>query len=154
MDFQEMGLPIIPFKAGAHEYHPKPMVKLLIYGYSYGIRSYRKRERACHHNLSFMWLVSGIQPDYRTIARFRKENKDIQGQKKLQEKVRKISKQLKETGKEKINSTDSDRVNGKSRQGSHAIMNCQISPVKIGVLYLFYSPSQAGQNSFGTVWKQ
>ena len=23
-----------------------------------------------------MWLVSGIQPDYRTIARFRKENKE------------------------------------------------------------------------------
>ena len=42
MDFQEMGLPIIPFKAGAHEYHPKPMVKLLIYGYSYGIRSSRR----------------------------------------------------------------------------------------------------------------
>jgi len=42
MDFQEMGLPIIPFKAGAHEYHPKSMVKLLIYGYSYGIRSSRK----------------------------------------------------------------------------------------------------------------
>src|SRR3989304_3443130 len=166
MDFQEMGLPIIPFKAGAHEYHPKSMVKLLIYGYSYGIRSSRKLERACHHNLSFMWLVSGIQPDYRTIARFRKENKeaikkyleiaeknidrlmeeveqidqeeenigslvkvnkDLQDQKKLQEKVREISKQLKETGKEKINSTDIDSVNGKSRQGSHAIMNCQIS---------------------------
>src|SRR3990172_6722745 len=192
MDFQEMGLPIIPFKAGAHEYHPKSMVKLLIYGYSYGIRSSRKLERACHHNLSFMWLVSGIQPDYRTIARFRKENKEaikqllklnvklcieldlIEGntlfidgskfranasinntldeekckkyleiaeknidrlmeeveqidQKKLQEKVREISKQLKEIGKEKINSTDIDSVNGKSRQGSHAIMNCQIS---------------------------
>src|SRR3970040_3040331 len=52
------------------------MVKLLIYGYAYGIRSSRKLERACHHNLSFMWLVSGIQPDYRTIARFRKENKE------------------------------------------------------------------------------
>src|SRR3990167_6528334 len=45
----------------------------------------------------------------------------------LVEKVREISKQLKETGKEKINATDIDSVNGKSRQGSHAIMNCQIS---------------------------
>jgi len=33
-------------------------------------------ERACYHNLSFMWLVSGTKPDYRTISRFRRENKE------------------------------------------------------------------------------
>jgi transposase len=34
------------------------MLKILVYGYSYGIRSSRKLERALYHNLSFMWLVS------------------------------------------------------------------------------------------------
>ncbi|MBW7897794.1 hypothetical protein B188_17070 [Candidatus Brocadiaceae bacterium B188] len=52
------------------------MVKLIIYGYSYGNRSSRRLERACHHNLSFIWLVSGLKPDYRTIARFRSEYKE------------------------------------------------------------------------------
>jgi hypothetical protein len=47
------------------------MVKLLVYGYSYGIRSSRKLERATHHNVSFIWLMAGLKPDHKTIARFR-----------------------------------------------------------------------------------
>ena len=76
IDLQELRIPVQPYKAGAHEYHPKSMLKLFTYGYSYGNRSSRKLERACHHNLSFQWLMSGLKPDYRTIARFRSEYKD------------------------------------------------------------------------------
>jgi transposase len=76
LDFGKLGIPVEPFKSGAHEYHPKPMLKLFIYGYSYGNRSSRKLERACHHNISFIWLMEGLKPDYRTIARFRKEYKE------------------------------------------------------------------------------
>src|SRR3989304_2642765 len=76
LDLQEMGIPIDPFQAGAHTFHPREMLKLIVYGYSYGIRSSRKLERTCYHNLSFIWLISGIQPDYRTIARFRSDNKE------------------------------------------------------------------------------
>src|SRR3989339_408448 len=210
LDLQEMGFVINPYKAGAHEYHPRTLLKLIVYGYSYGERSSRRLERACYHNLSFMWLVSGIKPDYRTISRFRRENKEaikqvlkqnvkfcieigliegntlfvdgskfranasinntwdekkcekyleiakknierileeaeqidkeedskgslvklkeeLQSQEKLQAKVKEISEKLKETGKDKINATDIDSVNGKTRQGSHAIMNCEVS---------------------------
>jgi hypothetical protein len=42
-------------------------------------------------------------------------------------KVQEIVKTLKEAGKEKINTTDKESVNGKSRQGSHAIMNCEVT---------------------------
>ncbi len=52
------------------------MLKLLVYGYSYGVRSARKLERACHHNLSFIWLTSGLKPDHKTIAEFRRKNKE------------------------------------------------------------------------------
>ena len=52
------------------------MLKLLVYGYSYGIRSSRKLERACHHNLSFIWLTSGLKPDHKTIAEYRRKNKE------------------------------------------------------------------------------
>ncbi|MBE9540693.1 MAG: IS1182 family transposase, partial [Proteobacteria bacterium] len=51
------------------------MLKLLVYGYSYGIRSSRKLERATHHNLSFIWLTSGLKPDHKTIAEFRRKNR-------------------------------------------------------------------------------
>lgn len=70
LDLTAIGIFIEP-KPGADEYHPAMLLKLLIYGYSYGIRSSRKLERACYHNLSFQWLTGGLKPDYRTIARFR-----------------------------------------------------------------------------------
>jgi len=74
--FSKLGIPIEPVKSGAHEYYPKAMLKLFTYGYSYGKRSSRKLERACHHNISFIWLMGGLKPDYRTIARFRSEHKE------------------------------------------------------------------------------
>ena len=76
IDLHEIGIIIDPCQAGALSFDPKAMLKLIVYGYSYGIRSSRKLERACYHNLSFMWLLSGILPDYRTIARFRSDNKE------------------------------------------------------------------------------
>ncbi len=63
-------------KVGCPQYDPKTMLKILVYGYSYGIRSSRKLERALHHNLSFIWLAGGLKPDDRTIARFRRQNTD------------------------------------------------------------------------------
>ncbi len=76
LDFVQLDISIIPFQAGADTYYPKQMVKLIVYGYSYGLRSSRKLERACQHNLSFIWLMGGLTPAYRTIARFRDQYKD------------------------------------------------------------------------------
>ncbi|MFH1772488.1 MAG: IS1182 family transposase [Candidatus Omnitrophota bacterium] len=76
LDFDQLGITIDENKTGANPYWPKAMVKLLVYGYPYGTRSSRKLERACHHNLSFIWLTGGLKPDYRTIARFRSDNKE------------------------------------------------------------------------------
>ena len=77
LDFKEMGLTVDAGKTGCPAYDPRAMLKLLVYGYSYGVRSSRKLERATHHNLSFIWLVGGLKPDHKTIARFRKENLQI-----------------------------------------------------------------------------
>jgi len=63
LDFQELGLELDPHKIGCPEYDPKAMLKLLVYGYSYGIRSSRKLEREVHYNLSFIWLMGGLKPD-------------------------------------------------------------------------------------------
>jgi len=75
LDFDELGIELDANKVGCPQYDPKSMLKLLVYGYSYGIRSSRKLEREAHYNLSFIWLVGGLKPDHKTIAEFRKKNK-------------------------------------------------------------------------------
>lgn len=75
LDFKELGIRLeANINGGADEYYPKDLVKLLVYGVSYGILSSRKLERACRDNVSFIWLMSGLTPDYRTIARFRADH--------------------------------------------------------------------------------
>lgn len=75
LDFNELGIEINPTKVGNSEYDPKAMLKLFVYGYSYGPKSSRKLERATYHNLSFIWLMGGLKPDHKTIAGFRRKNK-------------------------------------------------------------------------------
>ena len=75
LDLNDLGFLIDPHKEGRPEYFPKTLLKLLVYGYSYGFRSSRKLERACHHNLTFIWLAGGLKPDHNTLARFRKQNR-------------------------------------------------------------------------------
>lgn len=75
LDFNELGITLDDKKVGNSEYYPKAMLKLLLYGYSYGFRSSRKLERALYHNISFMWLTGGLKPDHKTIANFRRNNK-------------------------------------------------------------------------------
>jgi transposase len=77
LNFHKLGISLEPsMHGGADQYYPKQLLKLLIYGYSYGIRSSRKLERACHDNLSFIWLMGELKPDYRTISRFRSQHKE------------------------------------------------------------------------------
>lgn len=74
IDPTELGLIIEENSVGNSSYDPITMLKILVYGYSYGWRSSRKLERALHHNLSFMWLSGGLKPDFKTISNFRKNN--------------------------------------------------------------------------------
>ena len=75
LDFSALGIEIDPQQVGNSEYDPKAMMKLLVYGYSYGVKSSRKLERETHHNLSFIWLMGGLKPDHKTIAEFRRNHK-------------------------------------------------------------------------------
>lgn len=75
LDFHELGITINPYKVGNAEYDPRSMLRLLVYGYSYGVKSSRKLERECYHNISFIWLMGGLKPDHKTIAEFRRRNK-------------------------------------------------------------------------------
>jgi len=76
LNLDELGIIEDEHKVGNSEYHPKAMIKLLVYGYSYGFRSSRKLEKATYHNLAFIWLMGGLRPDHKTIARFGKNNRN------------------------------------------------------------------------------
>jgi transposase len=208
IDTDELGLVVDRNQVGNPAYDPEVMLKLLVYGYSYGWRSSRKLERACYHNLSFMWLMGGLKPDHKTIANFRKDNKEtlrkvlrqtariclkmglIEGnclftdstkmrgaasinetrtrkgweeklaevdrgieellakcdeidegekgslvevevevadKRELQSKITALLEEMKQEGLEKINGTDTDCVNFKGRQGSHAGYSAHIT---------------------------
>ena len=60
---------------GRMPYNPKDMLKLYVYGYFNGIRTSRKLEKECHRNIELMWLINKLAPDFKTIADFRKDNK-------------------------------------------------------------------------------
>jgi transposase len=59
---------------GGPPYDPRLMVRILLYGYTTGVRSSRKLEAACVDVVAFRWLAAGSAPDYRAIARFRKRH--------------------------------------------------------------------------------
>ena len=56
---------------GTSSYHPRMLLKVLIYAYVRNIYSSRKIEQALQENVHFMWLSGGAKPDHNTIADFR-----------------------------------------------------------------------------------
>jgi transposase len=58
---------------GTTSFHPRMLLKVVVYGYLSNVYSSRRMEAALKENLHFMWL-SGMQtPDHNTINRFRSE---------------------------------------------------------------------------------
>jgi transposase len=60
-------------ETGCPAYPPKVLAKILVYGYSKGIRSSRALEDAVKNDKRYIWLAGGLEPDHTTIARFRKQ---------------------------------------------------------------------------------
>src|SRR5437868_7989438 len=57
---------------GRPPYQAAVLLKLYLYGYVNKIRSSRKLERECTRNIELQWLLKQLQPNYHTIANFRK----------------------------------------------------------------------------------
>src|SRR5882672_9439912 len=53
---------------------PRLMVRILLYGYTTGVRSSREIECKCVDDVPFRWLAAGAAPDYRVLARFRRRH--------------------------------------------------------------------------------
>jgi transposase len=58
---------------GTSSYHPKMMLKVLVYAYTQRIYSSRRIAKALRENIHFMWISGNSRPDFRTINRFRGE---------------------------------------------------------------------------------
>lgn len=56
---------------GTSSYHPKMLLKVIVYAYCEKIYSSRRIAKALRENIHFMWLSGANRPDFRTINRFR-----------------------------------------------------------------------------------
>ena len=64
------------YDRGASPYHPRMMLKVIIYSYMNNIYSCRKMENALKRDVHFIWLAGYDQPDHKTINNFRNRVKD------------------------------------------------------------------------------
>lgn len=58
---------------GSNPYDPKLLLSLLFYGYSTGIFSSRKIEKATYDSVAFRFIAGNLHPDHDTISSFRKK---------------------------------------------------------------------------------
>ena len=62
---------------GNPTYHPRIPLKIIINGICERITSTRKLEKQTYENIVFMYLSENLNPDFHTIAMFRKENHNL-----------------------------------------------------------------------------
>lgn len=75
LDLRELGFTHAQTTAtGRPPYCPADLLKLYVYGYLNKVRSSRLLEQQTHRNIEVMWLLRKLQPDFKTIADFRKNN--------------------------------------------------------------------------------
>lgn len=65
----------VPAGTGRPGYDPRDMLKLYIYGYLNRVRSSRRLMAECRRNVELFYLLNMLRPDFRTIADFRKDNR-------------------------------------------------------------------------------
>ena len=61
-------------RRGGPPYHPRMMVKVLLYGYCIGVASSRRIAQRLHEDIAFRVLAANNTPDFRTISDFRKDH--------------------------------------------------------------------------------
>lgn len=75
LPFEELGFVRgEPAETGRPGYDPRVLLGIFIWGHLNGVRSSRRLERECGRNVELMWLSGHLQPDFKTLCRFRQEN--------------------------------------------------------------------------------
>jgi transposase len=77
LDLAELGFARVESKdTGRPGYAPADLLKLYIYGYLNRVRSSRRLEAETHRNVEVIWLLRHLKPDFKTIADFRRDNRN------------------------------------------------------------------------------
>jgi transposase len=76
LNLEALGFKIPEMQTGAPPYSPKLLLKIYTYGYFEKIRTSRKLENECKRNIELKWLTEDLSPDFKTIADFRKDNRN------------------------------------------------------------------------------
>jgi transposase len=76
LDLTELLRSYRPGGKGNLAYHPRLLLKLLVYGYSTGVFSSRKIAGQVEDSVAFRVLAAGQSPNHRTICRFREQHID------------------------------------------------------------------------------
>src|SRR5687768_13886738 len=77
LNLAELGFTRVnPADTGRPAYDPADLLRLYIYGYLNRVRSSRMLEREAKVNVEVMWLLSKLRPDFKTIADFRRDNRE------------------------------------------------------------------------------
>ena len=67
---------VAPKATGRPGFAPNDLLKLYIYGYLNRVRSSRRLEAESHRNIEVIWLLRHLRPDFKTIADFRRDNRN------------------------------------------------------------------------------
>ena len=67
-------------RRGGPPYHPRMMVKVLLYGYCTGVASSRRIAQRLHEDIAFRVLAANNTPDFRTVSDFRKDHLEALGE--------------------------------------------------------------------------
>ncbi|WP_432221905.1 transposase [Flavobacterium sp. TMP13] len=62
---------------GRPSFDKRIFLKLYLYSYLNGFRSYRNLEKECVRNIELHWLLCAIVPNYHSISDFRKDNSSV-----------------------------------------------------------------------------
>ena len=105
---------------GYPPYHPRMMVKVLVYGYCVGVFSSRRLQKRLQEDIGFKLLAAGNEPDFRTLSDFRKLHlKVLQG---LFEQVLRMALEL---GALKLGGVAIDGSKVKANASKHKAMSYQ-----------------------------
>ena len=119
LDMSEMGFARAKAsREGRPAYETEALLSLHLYGSRKGVRSSRKLDEACTVNVEVKWLMNGLEPDFRTISDFRKDN--IDSMKKV---FKAFNKKLAEVLKQGFKSVDGSKFQANNSKDNNFTAN-------------------------------
>jgi transposase len=103
---------------GYPPYHPVMLTKVLVYGYCVGVFSSRRIQRRLLEDIPFRVLAAGNEPDFRTIADFRKTHLTA-----LQGFFEQVLQMARELGAARVGRVALDGSKVKANASKHAAMS-------------------------------